>query len=158
MNDGLVFFTIHSEENSSNGGWNPRSALVVEALQRRGCAAVVLGSPKPVVLAVGGMALALFDISCGVNRWSPRSNTALRTPDWARALSSGSCVAIGQRCVRSPTIIERAAAQIATLFLREFSRSEGQEYPWGPAPAPNRKSRRGGNIRPYPRLQSHLTR
>ena len=160
MSIGPVFFTLARD---GNGGANPRSVLVVEALQRRileveafrerGCVAVILDSPRLVVPAT--VVVALFDVNFGVNRWSPRPNNAARTPSWARELSSA-CVAIGERCVAFPTIVEGAAAQIATLFLRDCK----GEYPWGAAPAKNHRSRRERDTLRYRAWvpHSHLSR
>src|SRR3989344_518234 len=156
---GPVFFTLARD---GNGRTNPRSVLVVEALrqhilevealQQRGCAAVVLDSPELVVPA--GMAVALFDVNFGVNRWSPRSRTALRTPDWARALSSGWCVAVGCRCVAFPSHVKDAARQIAIMFSQ--GRCEKGVYPWGSAPSRVRSHRGRDNTRPRPESRSHL--
>ena len=156
----LVFFTIH-EEKSDNGRRNPRSALLVEALrqhilevealQKRGCVAVVLDSPNVVPATV---AVALFDVNFGVNRWSPRPNNASRTPSWARALSSGWCVAVGYRCVALPSHVKDAARQIAAMFSQ--GRCEKGVYPWGSAPSRVRSHRGRDNIRPRPESRSHL--
>ncbi|GEM_PF-2443381 len=164
MSAGPVFFTLARDGNG--GAANPRSVLVVEALQRRilevealqkrGCSAVVLDSPRLVVPAT--VVVALFDVNFGVNRWSPRPNNAARTPSWARELSSA-CVAVGERCVAFPTIIEGAAAQIAALFLRDCHMRKG-EYLWGPAPTRNRSGRRERDTLRYRAWvpQSHLSR
>ena len=165
MSTGPVFFTLTRD---GNGGANPRSVLViealqrrilaVEALQRRGCVAVVLDSPRLVVPAT--VVVALFDVNFGVNRWSPRPNHAAGTPSWALVLSNA-CVAVGARCVVCPTIVEGAAAQIATLFLRDFHDTAGKgECPWGPAPARNRRSRRERDTLRYRAWvpHSHLSR
>lgn len=159
MKTGLLFLTVHGRDG--NGEQNPQSVLLIEALRqlKHGCLALILKSPADGEWIVRDtLVVPLYDVSRGVNRWSPRPNdTSLRTPNWARVLSSGSCVAVGQRCVAFPEVAERAARQIATLFSREFHRSEGWEYPWGPAPAQDRRSRRGQhNIRPRPESRSHL--
>lgn len=151
QNHTLVFLTIHTKDDK-NGGRNPRSVilagalqrqiLLTEELQRRGCAAVILDSlvdefksAAPASVAV----VPLFDVICGVNCWSPRPSVALGAPSWVRAFSSGSCIAVGSRCVIFPLRVEAAARQITRLFLREH---HGDEYPWGPAPSVHRKSRR----------------
>jgi len=163
MSTGPVFFTLAKD---GNGGTNPRSVLVVEALQRhilevgalreRGCVAVVLDSPRLVVPAT--VVVALFDVNFGVNRWSPRPSDAAKTPSWARELSSA-CVAVGERCVTFPTIIEGAAAQIAALFLRDCRHMRKGEYLWGPAPTRNRSGRRERDTLRYRAwVPSHLSR
>ena len=159
MSIGPVFFTLARD---GNGGANPRSVLVVEALQRRileveafrerGCVAVILDSPRLVVPAT--VVVALFDVNFGVNRWSPRPNNAARTPSWARALSSGWCVAVGYRCVALPSHVKDAARQIAAMFSQ--GRCEKGVYPWGSAPSRVRSRRGRDNIRPRPESWSHL--
>ena len=159
MPTGPLFLTINGRDE--NGVQNPWSVLIVEALQQHdGYNAIVLKSPAGrESIAQGTLVVPLYDFNFGINRWSPRPKNAPGTPGWAQTLSSSSCVAVGRRCVVSPEVAERAARQIATLFLRESSRNGGQypwgEYPWGPAPSRVR-SRRGLGVRPRPEARSHL--
>ena len=160
MPTGPLFLTINGRDE--NGVQNPWSVLIVEALQQHdGYNAIVLKSPAGrESIAQGTLVVPLYDVDSGVNRWSPRPRNTSGTPGWAQTLSSSSCVAVGRRCVVSPEVAERAARQIATLFLRESSRNEGQypwgEYPWGPAPSRVRSRRGRDNIRPRPESWSHL--
>ena len=136
MSTGPLFLTVNGRDG--NGEQNPWSVLIVEALRRRdGCNAVILKSPTELGEAMGIRlrVVPLFDVSCGVNRWSPRPRNASGTPVWVQALSSGSCVAIGRRCVTFPEVVERAARQIAVLV---------------------RSRRELGNVRPRPESRSHL--
>ena len=161
MATGLLFLTISGRDG--NGEQNPWSVLVVEALrQHNGYYALVLNSSPAgrESIARGMLVVPFYDVKFGVNRWSPRPRNASGTPGWAEVFSTGSCVAIGRRCVTFPEVVERAARQIAVLFLRESSRN-GQKLPagqyiWGPAPSRVR-SRRGLGVRPRPESRSHLT-
>ncbi len=129
-----VFLTVHNE----NGEGNPWSVLLIEALQKYGCTAVVVSSlaegQATVVKLAGVMIIPLFDLKFGLNRWSPCLKTASGVPGWARELSTGSCIAIGERCVAFPSIIEGSARQIARMFSPGESSSE--EFPWGRGPLP----------------------
>ena len=155
-----LFLTVNGRDG--NGEQNPWSVRVIEALQQHdGYNAIVLKSPtEGESIARGALVVPLYDFNFGINRWSPRPKNAPGTPGWAQTLSSSSCVAIGQRCVAFPELAERAARQIATLFLRESSRNGGQypwgEYSWGPAPSRVRSRRGLGNVRPRPESRSHL--
>ncbi|MDO8590299.1 MAG: hypothetical protein Q7R69_03470 [bacterium] len=144
---GLVFFTIHEPADKHH---NPRSALVIEALKEHGCTTVVVKSVIEAEAKVrGNVVVALCDVEFGVNRWSPRpTNTADGMPDWVRRLSTGSCVAVGRKCVTFPSHVKGAAQQIATMFSREF-RQNGHEYPWGNGPSPHRRKRRSRQRLPH---------
>ena len=161
---GPLFVTVNGR--GGNGIQNPWSVLVIEELRKReGCSAAVLNSPPWEVR--GKLVVSLYDVECGVNRWSPRPKDTSGTPDWARALSSGSCVAVGQRCAASPVIMERTACQILTIFLKEWGNGgrgfSWGKHVWGPAPSTNRSSRRRSSAAmlrycPWGTRQSHLTR
>lgn len=164
---GLLFLTINGRDG--NGEQNPWSVLVVEALRQHDKrVAVVLKSPtEGESMGPGTLVVPLYDVGFGVNRWSPRPSNAGGTPGWAQMLSTGSCVAVGRRCVAFPEVAERAARQIAVMFLREAQNGQRRPpgwYPWGSAPTvQNRRSRRGDGsatirYRPWGTQQSHLSR
>lgn len=158
MATGLLFLTVHGRDG--NGEQNPRSVLVIEALCRYGCTAIVRNGPIESVSAMPVSTVALFDVDYGIKRrWSPRPSMARGTPDWVLPSQRNFCVAIGYR-VTPGVITERTALQIAKLFLPELRRKqdgESYDYPWGSAPAQDRRSRRGQhNVRPRPESRSHL--
>ena len=141
---GPIFLTVHNHDKTGEencGGCNPQSVLMIEELWRRGCAAVVMKSLDEYEPPPNGVAVVpLFDLKFGLNRWSPCSKIASGVPGWARELSTGSCIAIGERCVASPSIIEGSARQIARMFSSGENSEDGS--PWGPSPVPRLQQKR----------------
>ena len=139
--NGPIFLTVHDNAGEDSGECNPQSVLVVEELWRRGYNAVVTKSLDEYKPSPNGVAVvSLFDLRFGLNRWSPCSKTASGVPSWARELSTGSCIAIGERCVAFPSIIEGSARQIARLFSSGGNSEVGS--PWGPPPLPRPQQKR----------------
>ncbi|MEX2013706.1 MAG: hypothetical protein WD897_02215 [Parcubacteria group bacterium] len=153
-NIALVFITIDNGGGALKELNNPRSASVIEALKKCGCnASIVKSAVEGKSIAYGMLVVPLFDVSRNVNRWSPKPSRHKDAPGWVRELSTGSCVAVGKKCVDFPSHVERAAEHIAVMFSREFRKNGngGDEYPWGPAPAPfksRKRKRRSWRIRP----------
>lgn len=141
-NGGLVFVTIHDPAGPERP--NPRSVLVIEELKEQGWAAMAVRSLAEGESTVhdGVSVVALYDVEFGVNRWSPHpKNMANGMPDWVKALSTDSCVAVGRRCTAYPSHVEGAARQIATMFSRDFHKS-GHQYAWGNGPSLHKRKRR----------------
>ncbi|PIP55939.1 MAG: hypothetical protein CO183_01200 [Candidatus Zambryskibacteria bacterium CG_4_9_14_3_um_filter_42_9] len=147
--DALVFLTI----NNKNGERNLLSVIIVNALKDHGCTSVVLESANDKTLKIdNALVVPLFDKKFGVNRWSPCSKKASGIPDWVRELSTGSCVAIGPKCVQYPSHIEDATQQIANMFLRELCKNgNGNGFPWGLAPSSEKHKRRSWRRMKYVR-------
>lgn len=130
---GVIFFTVDGP-----GRRNPCSAEVVDAIRwenRPGVATVILPydpiSSQFEMMEYGGvMMVLLFDAEHGIkNRWSPREASAAEIPDWVRRTmpaASGHCVAVGRRCVASPSVTLGSAHQIAHMFLRLYRKNGGQ--------------------------------
>ena len=115
--NGLWFVTIHGVDNG--GIQNPWSVPIIEALRQRDFIATVNDSLHTGELeAVENMVVVpIFDRERGVKRFSPCLCTASGIPDWVRKISTGPCIAVGEKCVSFSHVIEATARQIVHLFL-----------------------------------------
>ena len=141
---GPVFLTIHKE-----GVGNPWSVLLInEGLQKYGCATMVAESSEEYEpLPDGVEVVPLFDLQFGLNRFSPVKKEASGVPTWAKIYSTRFCLAVNQRCIALPVVVEGSAWQIMKMFSGNFD-------PLGQAPAQrhDKKRRRAWRRPPQSRL------
>jgi len=121
-----IFFTVHNDAER-----NPHSVVVIEALKRLGCAAVVMTRPTQFeFLTNHGEAVALVDfpVSGRLNHWRPEMLCDQGETSWARRLATRWMAKISHRCVSSEARIDRVARQLSQTKL-----------PWGSARSTKRR-------------------
>ena len=113
VREGLVFFTIHNGIEYSN----PRSREVILAIKAMGDRAYVYKSLEEATSAdpVAGM-VPIYDTDCVGELFFEREQDDITNPEWARELSTGSCVAVCLKCVSRQHIIQNAAKDLVRRF------------------------------------------